>query len=90
MSERPTPIPALRAAVARAVLHSDHSAEAVARRELAEAKIADYVEKALSAAPPLTDEQRTRLVELLRPARNSSRTSVVAERLAELGGGGAA
>ncbi|WP_273733367.1 hypothetical protein [Mycolicibacterium septicum] len=40
-----------------------------ARRDLAEAKIADYVERVLAAAPPLTDEQRVRLAELLRPVR---------------------
>lgn len=89
MSESSTPIPALRAAVARAVLHRDRGAENVARRELAEAKIADYVEKALSAAPPLTDEQRSRLVELLRPIGRHDRSSVVAERIAELDGGAA-
>jgi hypothetical protein len=31
--------------------------------------IADYVEKILAEAPPLTDEQRVRLTELLRPVR---------------------
>jgi hypothetical protein len=30
---------------------------------------ADWVRRAVAAAPPLTDEQRTRLAELLRPAR---------------------
>jgi hypothetical protein len=40
-----------------------------ARRGLAEAKIAAYIEKVLAAAPPLSDEQRTRLAELLRPVR---------------------
>ncbi len=39
------------------------------RRELAEAKIADYVEKVLATAPPLSDEQRSRLAELLTPLR---------------------
>ena len=42
---------------------------AAARRGLAEAKIADYIERVLDAAPPLTDEQRTRLAELLKPVR---------------------
>ncbi|CAJ1504289.1 hypothetical protein MU0083_003399 [[Mycobacterium] kokjensenii] len=42
-----------------------------ARRELAEAKIHDFVERTLSQAPPLTDEQRTRLAELLKPVRKS-------------------
>jgi hypothetical protein len=47
----------------------DPSKIASARAELAEAKIADYIERMLSEAPPLTDEQRTRLAELLRPVR---------------------
>ena len=58
-----------------------------AKRSLAEANIRACVEKVLAAAPPLNDEQRTRLVELLRPPRQSDRTAVVAERLAELEGG---
>ena len=41
------------------------------RRDLAEAKIADYIEKILAEAPPLTDAQRTALAELLRPARRN-------------------
>jgi hypothetical protein len=40
-----------------------------ARRDLAAEKIANYVTKVLDAAPPLTDEQRARLAELLRPVR---------------------
>jgi hypothetical protein len=39
------------------------------RRDLAAAKIADYVEKILRDAPELTAQQRTDLVVLLRPAR---------------------
>lgn len=38
------------------------------RRELAEAKVADYIEQALAASPPLLDEQRSRLADLLKPA----------------------
>ena len=44
-----------------------------AKRNLAEAKISDYLEKVLNTAPPLTDEQRTRLAELLRPVRVHAR-----------------
>lgn len=56
------------AALSRSRPHDD--AELVdARRELAEANIAAYVEKTLAQAPPLTDEQRARLAELLRPVR---------------------
>ena len=60
------------------------------RRDLAEAKITDYVEKVLAQAPPLSDEQRTRLAELLRPVRRSAKTTrktVVQDRTAELDGG---
>ncbi len=32
-------------------------------------RLSDYVEKVLAAAPPLTGDQRSRLVELLRAAR---------------------
>ncbi|WP_082970369.1 helix-turn-helix domain-containing protein [Mycobacterium sp. E2989] len=32
--------------------------------------VADYIEQVLAVAPPLSDEQRARLAELLRPARN--------------------
>jgi hypothetical protein len=39
------------------------------RRDLIEAKAADYIEKVLAQRPPLTDEQRNRLAELLRPVR---------------------
>lgn len=55
--------------IARAVKARDPEAEAQARRELAEAKIADHIRRVVDAAPPLTDEQRTRLAELLRPVR---------------------
>ncbi len=43
-----------------------------ARRDLAEARIAAFVAKTLAAAPPLTDEQRTRLAELLTPVRGTA------------------
>lgn len=58
--------------IARAVKACDPEAEAQARRELAEAKIADYIRRVVDAAPPLTDEQRTRLAELLRPVRREA------------------
>ncbi len=38
------------------------------RRDLAEAKIADYIERTVAEAPPLTNEQRDRLALLLRGA----------------------
>jgi hypothetical protein len=37
-----------------------------ARRDLAEAKIAQYIRQVVEAAPPLTAEQRDRLALLLR------------------------
>jgi hypothetical protein len=40
-----------------------------AKRDLAAANIEDYITRVISAAPPLTAEQRTRLAELLRPIR---------------------
>jgi hypothetical protein len=42
------------------------------RRALAEAKITDYVERVLAEAPPLTQEQRTKLAELLAPVRRAT------------------
>ncbi|MGV0699137.1 hypothetical protein ABQF47_12145 [Mycolicibacter sinensis] len=44
----------------------------IRRRNAATEKIAAYIERTLAAAPPLTDEQRHRLAELLRPARNTA------------------
>lgn len=41
-----------------------------ARGELSP-ECADWVRRVVDAAPPLTDEQRTRLAELLRPARTA-------------------
>lgn len=50
--------------------HGQDSQQATnSRRDLAEAQIEAYIDKILSEAPPLTAEQRTRLAELLRPAR---------------------
>jgi hypothetical protein len=39
------------------------------KAELVEANIAAYIKKTLADAPPLTDEQRTKLAELLKPVR---------------------
>lgn len=36
---------------------------------------ADYVARLVAAAPPLSDEQRTRLAELLRPVRRTNRVT---------------
>ncbi len=62
-----------------------------ARRDYAAARLADYIRDTLEKAPPLTDEQRAKLAELLRPVRRPrGRSAVVADRLAELDGGSAA
>lgn len=52
-----------------------------------------YVASILANAPPLTDEQRTKLAELLRPVRQplsaserEQRKTIVAARIAELDG----
>jgi excisionase family DNA binding protein len=54
--------------------------------------IESYVAEVLAEAPPLTDEQRCRLAELLRPARQSTpdRRTAVQARTGQLGSGGAA
>ncbi|QRZ10186.1 hypothetical protein [Mycolicibacterium austroafricanum] len=55
-------------------------------RNMRALRLADYIERTLAAAPPLTDEQRIRLSELLRP---TDRRSIIANRLAALDGGAA-
>ena len=42
-----------------------------AKRSLAAEMLTEYIEKILAEAPPLNDEQRTRLAELLRPVRRN-------------------
>lgn len=70
---------------------SDRPRIQTARAALAEAKLADYIERVLREAPPLTDEQRVRLTDLLRPAQKPiDRQEIVANRLAEMDGGDAA
>jgi hypothetical protein len=39
------------------------------RTELRTQRTAEYIERVLAAAPPLTSEQRAKLAELLRPVR---------------------
>lgn len=43
-----------------------------ADRTLAALRLEDYITRTLAAAPPLTDEQRVKLAELLRPVRRSA------------------
>jgi len=47
----------------------DDPALVEARRNLRAERTADYIRKVLAEAPPLTDEQRARLAELLTPVR---------------------
>jgi hypothetical protein len=60
-----------RAHLAKAVQkHGNDAAEASeARRDFNAARLDDYIRETLAKAPPLTDEQRARLAELLRPVR---------------------
>jgi hypothetical protein len=53
----------------------DPSAIESARRNLAEAKVARYIEQVVSSAPPFTPEQVDRLRVLLEPARSGGGTS---------------
>lgn len=49
-----------------AVRMGNAEGEATARRELAEAKLQNYIERVLSVSPPLTQNQIKRLTGLLR------------------------
>lgn len=62
---------ASRSAAARVAAISRHHgpcAAAEARRDLRAARLEDYVARIVSEAPPLTDEQATRIASLLKPA----------------------
>lgn len=54
-----------RARLGQAVRAGDQDAATEARRDLAEAKIAQYVAKVVAEAPPLGPDQRARLAALL-------------------------
>jgi hypothetical protein len=47
-----------------------------ARQNLATAKLADYIDRVLAQAPPLSDEQRAKLAELLKPARTAAAKAI--------------
>jgi hypothetical protein len=51
-----------------------------ARRALSTQVLAEYIEKVLSAAPPLTAEQRTKLAELLKPVRIPAGGGAITEK----------
>jgi hypothetical protein len=59
------------AALSRGVRAGERTPEelAIAQRELQTAKNTAYIEQVVSRAPSFTDDQRTRLAELLRPVR---------------------
>ncbi len=50
-------------------LPRDHPDLQQLRTELRTQRTADYIRTVLAAAPPLSDEQRTKLAELLKPVR---------------------
>jgi|HubBroStandDraft_3_1064219.scaffolds.fasta_scaffold720525_1 hypothetical protein len=54
-----------------AVAHRKHDPDLIveARRDYAAEKIADYIKRQLAEAPPLSNEQRNDLAELLLPVR---------------------
>jgi len=55
------------------MVNGSDSIEAIdARRDFAAARLDDYIRDTLAKAPPLTDEQRTRLADLLKPARTAT------------------
>jgi len=54
-----------RARLANAVRRGDADSEQLSRRDLAAAKLEDYITRVVDAAPPLTDQQREQLAALL-------------------------
>lgn len=58
-----------RSEIGVAARRNDPEAMETARRDFAAEKLAAIIEKILATAPPLTEEQRVRLAELLRPVR---------------------
>ncbi len=67
--ERPADDPALAEAYRnlRALRAEEGPADDPAQRRALQAE--EYIKKTLSKAPPLTDEQRSKLAELLKPVR---------------------
>lgn len=60
---------AARSALGVASRRGDAEAATEARRDLAAAKIAAYIEKVVAEAPPLSDEQRDRLSAIISAGR---------------------
>jgi hypothetical protein len=51
-------------------LPADHPLLGELRRDIRAGRAEDYIQNLLKTAPPLTDQQRTHLAELLRPVRD--------------------
>lgn len=64
----PSPVLQARARLGVAARTRDLPQIETARRNLAAAKLEDYVARVVAEAPPLTEDQRTRIAALLRPA----------------------
>lgn len=65
------PLYAARSRLGNAVRFGDKEAAREARRDLHAATLARAIDKALSAAPPLSDAQRAELARILSPDRRS-------------------
>jgi hypothetical protein len=57
----------------RARFNPDSPEHDAARRDLKAVKLREYIQQVISTWPPLSDEQRVRLAELLQPARDAIR-----------------
>lgn len=68
------PISEKRQALARhaAAVRWDNPNQTETARDLATARIADYVAQVVASAPPLTQEQRDRIAMLLRPVGDAA------------------
>lgn len=64
----PDPVLSARGRTGHAKRSGNPSLIEAAYRDLAAAKLEQYIERVVSAAPPLTSEQRDKLAALLRPA----------------------
>jgi hypothetical protein len=62
----PDPWTRHRSKLANAIKSGDREAAEIHRRDLAAARLADHVERVISTAPPMTDEQRDRIAAILR------------------------
>lgn len=65
----PSPVLTARSNLGNATRRKDPAAIEQARRDLAAAKLEDYVQRTVADAPPLTDDQLKRITAMLRPIR---------------------